>query len=52
MTVLYRLFLYHDIILDTTFKKFKKKLSKVLNMFENIIENEGFAPNEQMLHFP
>ena len=30
----------------------KKKLSKVLNTFENILENEAFASNEQMLHFP
>ena len=29
--------------------KFKKK---VLNTFENIMENGAFAPNEQMLHFP
>ena len=32
-------------------KKFKKKLSKVLNSFENIMENGAFAPKEQMLHF-
>ena len=29
-----------------------KNLSKVLNTFENIMENGAFAPNEQMLHFP
>ena len=32
-------------------KKFKKNLSKVLNTFENIMENGAFAPKEQMLHF-
>ena len=32
--------------------KFKKNLNKVLNTFENIMENGAFAPNEQMLHFP
>ena len=29
-----------------------KNLGKVLNTFENIMENGAFAPNEQMLHFP
>ena len=33
-------------------KKFKKKLSKVLNTFENIMENGAFALLEQMLPFP
>ena len=32
-------------------QKFKKNLSKVLNTFENNMENGAFAPNEQMLHF-
>ena len=39
-------FLFSDNI-----KKIKKKIRKVLNTFENIIENEAFAQNEQMLHF-
>ena len=52
--LLHRLFLDHDIIsyFLTTLKKFKKKLIKVLNPFENIMENGAFAPNKQMLHFP
>ena len=29
-----------------------KNLSKILNTFENIIENGTFAPKEQMLDFP
>ena len=29
-----------------------KVLSKVLNTFENIIENGAFAPKKQTLHFP
>ena len=33
-------------------EKFKKKISLVLNTFENIMENGAFAPKEQMLHFP
>ena len=33
-------------------EKFLKKLSSVLNTFENIMENGAFAPKEQMLHFP
>ena len=33
-------------------KKIKKNLSKVLNTFENIMENGASAPKEQMLHFP
>ena len=49
------LFLDHDIhqflFLDNI-EKFKKSSSKVLNTFENIMENEGFAPMGQMLHFP
>ena len=28
-----------------------KSLRKVLNTFENIMENGAFAPMEQMLHF-
>ena len=36
-----------------TLKKIKKNSSKVLNTFENIKENQAFAPPlEQMLHFP
>ena len=38
-------------ILDNLEKKFKKNLSIVLNTFENIMENEAFAPKEQMLDF-
>ena len=51
---LHRLFLDHDIIsyFETTLKKIKKNLSKVLNSFENIMENGAFALKEQMLHFP
>ena len=33
-------------------KKLKKNLRKVLNTFENIMENGAFALLEQMLHFP
>ena len=33
-------------------ENFEKKLSKVLNTFENIMENGGFASLEQMLDFP
>ena len=33
-------------------KKKLEKLCKVLNTFENIMENGAFAPNEQMLNFP
>ena len=33
-------------------EKFKKNLSKILNTFEKIMENEAFALKEQMLHFP
>ena len=32
-------------------KKLNKKISEVLNTFENIMENEAFAPKEQMLNF-
>ena len=51
--LLHRLLLDHDIIFyfETTLKKFKKNLSQVLNSFGNM-ENEAFAPKEQMLHFP
>ena len=43
--LLCRLFLDHDFIFyfKTTLKKIKKKLRKVLNTFENIMENEAFA---------
>ena len=46
-------FLDHDIIFyfQTTLKKFKKNLSKILNTFENM-ENGVFALMEQMLYFP
>ena len=39
--LLYRLFLDHDIIfyIKTTLKKFNKNFSKVLNTFENMMEN-------------
>ena len=30
----------------------EKKISEVLNTFENFMENGAFAPKEQMLHFP
>ena len=52
--LLYRLFLDHDIIFcfRQHLNKFKKNLSKVLNTFENIMENGAFAPMEQMLDFP
>ena len=51
--LLHRLFLDRDIVFyfETTLKKLKKNLSQVLNTFENM-ENEAFAPKEQMLHFP
>ena len=39
-------------ILDNIEKKIKKNLSKVLNTFENIMENGAFALLEQMLYFP
>ena len=39
-------------ILRQHWKKFKKNLSKVLNTFENIMENGAFAPKGQMLHSP
>ena len=51
---------WFDIIfyIQTTLKKFKKVISKVMNILENIIENGAFAsfffaPKEQnlMLHF-
>ena len=45
--LLHRLFLDHDIIFyfkTTLGKKIKKNLSKVLNTFENIMENGVFAP--------
>ena len=38
--------------LDNIEKSSRKNLSKVLNTFENIMENEAFAPKEQMLYFP
>ena len=53
--LLHRLFLDHDIIFyfyTTLKKKIKKNLSKVLNTFEHIMENEAFALKEQMLYFP
>ena len=52
--LLHRLFLDHDIIflfLDNI-EKINISLSKVLNTFENIMENGAFAPLEHMLHFP
>ena len=43
----------HDIFyFQTTLKNSKKNLSKLLNTFENILENGVFAPKEQILHFP
>ena len=49
--LLNRLFLDHDTIFyfHTSFKNQEKV--KVLNTFENIMENGTFAPKEQMLHF-
>ena len=38
-------------ILDNI-EKNQENLSKVLNTFENIMENGAFALQEQMLHFP
>ena len=38
-------------ILDNN-EKNKRNLRKVLNTFENIMENVAFALLEQMLHFP
>ena len=50
--LLHRLFLDHDIIFYLkTILKARKKLSKVLDTFENMMVNGAFAPNEQMLHF-
>ena len=42
-------FLDHDIIFyfQTTLQNIMKNLSKILNTFENIIENGAFAPKEQ-----
>ena len=47
------LFLDHGIIFYfwTTLKKNHENISKVLNTFENVIENGAFAPMEQMLNF-
>ena len=39
------------LLLDNIEKKSSKKMSKVLNNFENIMENGAFALSEQMLHF-
>ena len=52
--LLYRLFLNLTSfsIFLYNLKKINKNLSEVLNTFENIMENEAFAPKEQMLHFP
>ena len=33
-------------------KKIKKNLSKVLNTFENIMEDGAYAPMEQIIDFP
>ena len=48
--LLHRLFLDHDIIFyfSTTFKKFKRILSKVLNTFESIMVNIAFVPKEHL----
>ena len=40
------------LFLDNIEKKLMKSLRKVLNTFENIMENGAFAPMEQMLLFP
>ena len=50
--LLHRVFIDHDIIsiLGKKLKKIKKNLGKILNTFENIMENGAFAPKEQMLH--
>ena len=40
-----------SIFLDNI-EKIKKNLSKVLNTFENIMENGAFALLEQMLYVP
>ena len=39
------------LLLDIEKIQVKFKL-KVLNTFENIMENGGFAPKDQILHFP
>ena len=36
----------------TQIRCLSRLLSKVLNTFENIMENGTFATKEQMLHFP
>ena len=46
--LLHRSFFYFEIRL----KKIKNNLSKVLNTFENIMENGAFAPKEPSLHIP
>ena len=43
---------HHFLFLDNIGKKFKENLKKVLNTFENIMENGAFAPEEQFLRFP
>ena len=40
------------LFLDNNGKKFKNILSKVLNTFDNIMDNGAFVHLEQMLHFP
>ena len=50
----HRLFLDHDVIFffQTKLKKIQEIISFVLNTFENNMENEAFAPIEQILLFP
>ena len=42
---------HHFLFLDNI-EKIQENFKKVLNAFENIMENGAFVPNEQMLHFP
>ena len=42
---------HHFLFLENIEKKIKKKLSKVLNTFENIMKNGAFALMEQMFDF-
>ena len=44
---MYIVILSFDIILDKIEKKYEKKISKVLNTFQNIIENGTFAQRVQ-----
>ena len=43
--------LAHFLFLDNI-EKIQEKFKLSFDTFENIMENEAFAPKEQMLHFP